>query len=71
MALQDAQRTKGLIRVHAAEYHIDPHKIGVLGSSAGGQSFLQNIRQRGFEVNVSFGTIFVGDRRKTNSPPQS
>ena len=36
MALQDAQRTMGLIRFHAAEYHIDPHKIGVLGSSAGG-----------------------------------
>jgi acetyl esterase/lipase len=26
----------GLIRFHAAEYHIDPHKIGVLGFSAGG-----------------------------------
>jgi acetyl esterase/lipase len=36
MALQDAQRTLGLIRFHAAEYHIDPHKIGVLGFSAGG-----------------------------------
>ena len=36
MALQDAQRTMGLIRSHAAEYHIDPHKIGVLGFSAGG-----------------------------------
>jgi acetyl esterase/lipase len=36
MALQDAQRTMGLIRFHAAEYHIDPHRIGVLGFSAGG-----------------------------------
>jgi len=36
MALQDAQRTLGLLRFHAAEYHIDPHKIGVLGFSAGG-----------------------------------
>jgi acetyl esterase/lipase len=36
MALQDAQRTMGLIRFHAAKYHIDPHKIGVLGFSAGG-----------------------------------
>ena len=36
MALQDAQRTMGLIRFHAAEYHIDPHKIGALGMSAGG-----------------------------------
>jgi acetyl esterase/lipase len=36
MALEDAQRTLGLIRLHAAEWHIDPHKIGVLGFSAGG-----------------------------------
>jgi len=35
-ALQDAQRTLGLVRFHAARWHIDPHKIGVLGFSAGG-----------------------------------
>jgi acetyl esterase/lipase len=36
MALEDAQRTMGLVRFHAAESHIDRHKIGVLGFSAGG-----------------------------------
>jgi acetyl esterase/lipase len=36
LALEDAQRTLGLVRYHAAEWHIDPHKIGVLGFSAGG-----------------------------------
>jgi len=36
MALEDAQRTIGLVRLHAAEWHIDSHKIGVLGFSAGG-----------------------------------
>ena len=36
MALQDAQRTLGLLRLNAAELNIDPHKIGVLGFSAGG-----------------------------------
>jgi acetyl esterase/lipase len=35
-ALEDAQRTMGLVRFHAAEWHIDPRKIGVLGFSAGG-----------------------------------
>lgn len=34
-ALQDAQRALGLVRSHAAEWHIDPHRIGVLGFSAG------------------------------------
>jgi acetyl esterase/lipase len=36
MALEDAQRTVGLVRFHASEWHINPHKIGVLGLSAGG-----------------------------------
>jgi acetyl esterase/lipase len=36
IALEDAQRTIGLVRFHSAEWHIDPHKIGVLGFSAGG-----------------------------------
>jgi acetyl esterase/lipase len=35
-ALEDAQRTLGIVRLHAAEWHIDPHKIGVIGFSAGG-----------------------------------
>ena len=36
LALEDAQRTVGLVRGHAAEWHIDPHKVGVIGFSAGG-----------------------------------
>jgi acetyl esterase/lipase len=36
IALEDAQRVIGLVRFHAVEWHIDPHKIGVLGFSAGG-----------------------------------
>lgn len=35
-SLEDAQRTLGLVRLHAKEWHVDPHKIGVLGFSAGG-----------------------------------
>lgn len=35
-ALQDAQRTVGLLRHQAGEWNVDPNKIGVLGFSAGG-----------------------------------
>ena len=35
-ALQDAQRAIGLVRSHAAEWHVDSRKIGVIGFSAGG-----------------------------------
>jgi acetyl esterase/lipase len=34
-ALQDAQRALGLVRLHAAEWGVDPHRVGVLGFSAG------------------------------------
>jgi acetyl esterase/lipase len=36
LPLEDAQRTMGLVRLHAADWGIDPHKVGVLGFSAGG-----------------------------------
>jgi len=36
LALEDAQRTMGLVRLHARQWHIDPHRIGVAGFSAGG-----------------------------------
>ncbi|KLD69284.1 alpha/beta hydrolase [Xanthomonas pisi] len=35
-ALQDAQRTLGLVRQQAATWGVDPHKVGVMGFSAGG-----------------------------------
>jgi acetyl esterase/lipase len=35
-ALQDAQRALGMVRAHAAEWKIDPNRVGVLGFSAGG-----------------------------------
>lgn len=34
-ALQDAQRALGMVRADASEWHIDPHRVGVLGFSAG------------------------------------
>lgn len=35
-ALEDVQRAVGLVRQHAAEWKIDPKRVGVLGFSAGG-----------------------------------
>jgi len=35
-SLEDVQRTLRLVRAHAAQWRIDPHKVGVIGFSAGG-----------------------------------
>jgi len=36
MALEDVQRALGLVRHQAAQLHVDPRRVGVLGFSAGG-----------------------------------
>ena len=35
-ALMDAQRAMGLVRAHAADWKLDPARVGILGFSAGG-----------------------------------
>ncbi|MEI2273493.1 alpha/beta hydrolase [Sphingobacterium sp. ML3W] len=53
LALQDAQRTVGLVRSRAKEWHIDPNKIGVMGFSAGGHLVAEvstNYRKRAYAI---------------------
>jgi len=50
--LQDAQRALSVIRSHAADWRLDPDRIGILGFSAGGHlsaSALTNADQRQYE----------------------
>ncbi|MEZ5920674.1 MAG: alpha/beta hydrolase [Parvularculaceae bacterium] len=51
LALEDAQRAMGLLRLRAADYGIDPEKIGVIGFSAGGHlaAELSNATARAYE----------------------
>ena len=53
LALQDAQRAMGLVRLRAKEWNINPNKIGVMGFSAGGHlvaDISTNYRKRAYEV---------------------
>ncbi|MGC9261324.1 MAG: alpha/beta hydrolase [Phycisphaerae bacterium] len=34
--LQDVRRAVQIVRAHAAQWHVDPHRVGVMGFSAGG-----------------------------------
>jgi acetyl esterase/lipase len=50
-SLQDAQRALGLVRLHAAQWHVDPRKVGVMGFSAGGYLVAEvstNFRHRAY-----------------------
>lgn len=55
-ALQDAQRALGLVRSHAAEWHIDPTRVGVLGFSAGGHLAAALSTQFGHRLYVQVDT---------------
>jgi acetyl esterase/lipase len=51
--LQDAQRALSLVRQRAGEWGIDPHRIGILGFSAGGHlaaATSTNFDQRAYEA---------------------
>lgn len=52
LPLQDAQRAMGLLRHQASSYGIDPHKIGVIGFSAGGHlaAAVSNAQKRTYEA---------------------
>jgi acetyl esterase/lipase len=53
LALEDAQRAVGLVRLNAKEWNIDPHKIGVIGFSAGGHLVADvstNYKKRAYPV---------------------
>jgi len=57
--LEDAQRTVGLVRYHAPEWHVNPERIGVLGFSAGGH--LAATLSNNFE-NRTYAPVDEADR---------
>jgi acetyl esterase/lipase len=61
MALQDAQRAMSLLRERGGEWGIDPHKIGVLGFSAGGHlvAWVSN------EAKRSYAPVDAADKQSS------
>lgn len=52
LGLEDAQRAMGLLRQRASSYGIDPHKIGVIGFSAGAYlaANMSNTEERTYRI---------------------
>ena len=56
--LEDAQQAMRLFLLHAAEWHVDPQRIGVVGFSAGGNLAALLSRQYGYQgKNVPASTM--------------
>ena len=83
LPLQDAQRAIGLLRHRASSHGIDPHRIGVLGFSAGGHlaAAVSNAERRTYEPvdaadressRPDFAVLlYPGHLRDETSPAQS
>ena len=61
LPLQDAQRAMGLLRMRASSYGIDPHRVGVMGFSAGGHlaAAVSNAEKR------TYGLVDAADRESS------
>jgi acetyl esterase/lipase len=59
--LQDAQRAMQLIRQHAEKWHINPHRVGVIGFSAGGHL--------ASTLGTHLDKIYIENRKETNLRP--
>lgn len=59
MALQDAQRTIALLRASAGTLGVDPHKVGVVGFSAGGRM----VADVSNHPKLSYRPVDVADRQ--------
>ncbi len=59
--LQDAQRAIQMVREHAAEWNIDPQKIGIMGFSAGGHLAAS--------ASTRFGEALIENPKNTSLRP--
>ena len=64
-SLQDAQRTLGLVRLHAKEWGIDPHRIGVIELKPRRQ------RQQRFTRRSDFANLANAERKAAKVPIQA
>ena len=59
--LQDAERSIQIVRQRAAEWHVDPNKVGIIGFSAGGHL--------ASTLDTHFDKVVIDNREKINLRP--
>jgi acetyl esterase/lipase len=58
LAVMDAVTALAYVRAHAADWHIDPHRVGLLGFSAGAMTVLEATLQAGAPRPDFLGLIY-------------
>ena len=65
-ALNDLQQAISFVREHAAEYHINPSRIGVMGFSAGGHLALSSMENGQWKMDNAQWSTVNGQRSTVN-----
>ena len=51
-AVRDAQRSMRLVRAHAAQWRLDPDRMGILGFSAGGAAVISALSHQKIKIRA-------------------
>jgi acetyl esterase/lipase len=70
LAVADAQAAIRMVRTRAAEWHVDPAHVGILGFSAGAMTVLGTLQANAADARPDFAGMIYGPTQSTNVPPQ-
>jgi len=71
LAVADTQAAIRLVRARAKEWHIDPHKVGIVGFSAGAVTVLGTTQANAPDARPDFVGVIYGPTQGSNVPPNA
>jgi acetyl esterase/lipase len=71
LAVADTQAAIRLVRARAKEWRIDPHKVGIVGFSAGAMTVLSATQANAPDARPDFVGMIYGPTQGANVPPQA
>jgi acetyl esterase/lipase len=71
LAIADTQAAIRMVRAHAAQWHVDPARIGVLGFSAGAMAVLGALQANAPDARADFAGLIYGPTQADSVPPQA
>lgn len=72
-AVADVQAAIRMVRANAAQWHVDPAKIGILGFSAGAMTVYATLRENAADARADFAGMIYGPTAGTSAdvPPHA
>ena len=71
LAVADTQAAIRMVRLHAAQWHVDPARVGVLGFSAGAMAVLGAVQANAPDARPDFAGMIYGPIQSDLVPPKA